>query len=141
MALIEIKLSNGQSIFAETDEPVSRAAVRSRVIGADGAPADASLGAGLGGDPGGPIDAAVGDHGLAKIDFQAVMATVKGVAKDLSKAMSGLDLGPDSYEISFGVKLSADAGVVFARAGGEASFEVKMAWEGRRRPAADAPSD
>ena len=138
MALVEIKLSNGKSIFAETDEPRGSAPLQSGVIRPDRAPLDASIG-GVG--HGAPIDAAVGDHGLAKIDFAAVMATVKGVANDLSAALGGLELGPSSYEVSFGVKISADAGVVFARAGGEASFEVKLAWEGRKRSAADASSD
>ena len=35
---------------------------------------------------------------------------------------------PDEVEIEFAVKLSTDANVIIARAGGEANFRINMKW-------------
>ena len=40
------------------------------------------------------------------------------------------NIRPDEFEITFGVKLSAQAGLVFARAGGEGTFQVTLKWKG-----------
>lgn len=37
---------------------------------------------------------------------------------------------PDEVELEFGVKLSTDANVIIARAGGEANFRVTLRWSG-----------
>jgi hypothetical protein len=49
---------------------------------------------------------------------------VKGIVAELRSAADW----PDEVEIAFGVKLSADAGVIIARAGGEANFTISMKW-------------
>ena len=36
---------------------------------------------------------------------------------------------PDEVEVSFGLKLDAEAGAVVAKAGTEASINVKLTWE------------
>jgi hypothetical protein len=48
-------------------------------------------------------------------------------------------LKPTSAEIEFGVKLTASAGAIFAKAGGEAVFNVKLAWEPGASTAPAAP--
>lgn len=40
------------------------------------------------------------------------------------------ELGPDQHEIEFGIKLSAEAGVVIAKTAVEGHFTVKMSWRG-----------
>jgi Trypsin-co-occurring domain 1 len=47
---------------------------------------------------------------------QAVMARLK-------------DMGPEGVEISLGLKLSAEAGVVISKVAGEASLVVKLTWK------------
>lgn len=40
------------------------------------------------------------------------------------------ELGPDQHEIEFGIKLSAEVGVVIAKTAMEGHFTVKMTWRG-----------
>lgn len=49
---------------------------------------------------------------------------VKGIVAQLREAADR----PDSVEVEFGVKLSADANVIIARTGGEANFRVALKW-------------
>ena len=52
---------------------------------------------------------------------------------------------PTTVELEFGIKLDAEAGALVARAGAEASFNVKLIWQREARPAPAAlhnqPSD
>ena len=59
-----------------------------------------------------------------------------GLALELSSLALGLALelgslakAPDLVEVEFGIKLSADAGLIIARAGSEASLRVKIGWK------------
>lgn len=47
--------------------------------------------------------------------------------------MRGLDEPPDKVVLTFGIKLTAAAGVVIAHATSEANFEVRVEWN-RQRP-------
>jgi hypothetical protein len=38
-------------------------------------------------------------------------------------------LAPDEYEVEFGLKLNAEAGVVVAKTSAEGNFTVKMSWK------------
>ena len=49
----------------------------------------------------------------------------------MSKLKSGLTTPADEIEVAFGVKLSAEAGVVFSSVGGEVTFEVTLKWNGK----------
>ena len=51
------------------------------------------------------------------------------ISKVVSKLKSGLTTPANEVEITFGLKLSAEAGVVFGSVGGEVTFEVKLKWE------------
>ncbi|MEU7225584.1 CU044_2847 family protein [Streptomyces chrestomyceticus] len=46
-------------------------------------------------------------------------------------------LAPDEYEVGFGVKLNAEAGVVVAKTSAEGHFTVRLGWR-RDEPAAPA---
>lgn len=46
---------------------------------------------------------------------------------------------PTTVELEFGLKLDADAGALIARAGAEASFTVKLIWEGETHPVPTIP--
>jgi hypothetical protein len=39
------------------------------------------------------------------------------------------DLAPDEYEVEFGMKLNAEAGVIVAKTALEGHFTVKLAWK------------
>ncbi|NJO75930.1 MAG: hypothetical protein HC833_20565 [Leptolyngbyaceae cyanobacterium RM1_406_9] len=51
------------------------------------------------------------------------------ISKVVSRLKSGLTTPANEVEVTFGLKLSAEAGVVFGSVGGEVTFEVKMKWE------------
>ncbi|MBD2261111.1 CU044_2847 family protein [Pseudanabaena sp. FACHB-2040] len=62
--------------------------------------------------------------------LEEALDTVKPVAATvLSRLRSGLTTPADGIEVTFGLKLSAEAGVVFGSVGGEVTFEVKLTWE------------
>ncbi|MEM9447311.1 MAG: CU044_2847 family protein [Cyanobacteria bacterium P01_E01_bin.6] len=46
----------------------------------------------------------------------------------LSRLQAGLTTPADEVEVSFGLKLSAQAGVVFGSVGGDVTFGVKLKW-------------
>ncbi|WP_406175890.1 CU044_2847 family protein [Streptomyces sp. NBC_00996] len=47
-------------------------------------------------------------------------------------------LAPDEYELEFGIKLNAEAGVVVAKTAAEGHFNVRLGWQRQR---AAAPAD
>lgn len=127
MSLVEIKLSKDESVWIEAEDGSVGPTVHFQEEGV----VDASLAGDM---------RAASAGAIVKMDFQQVLVPIKGLARDMSAAFATLDIGPDSYEITLGVKVTADAGVVFAKAGGEASIEVKMSWEGLRKPKVVAPN-
>jgi hypothetical protein len=68
------------------------------------------------------------------IQFESIMKSIKDIAENAYISMRNIseDARPDSYEISFGMKFSADAGVVFARLGSEGNFLVKLTWMAKK---------
>lgn len=50
------------------------------------------------------------------------------LSKVASRLKSGLTTPADEVEITFGLKLTAAAGVVFSSVGAEGTFEVKVKW-------------
>src|SRR5450631_698287 len=65
---------------------------------------------------------------LPNIDFETALATIKSATSQLMETLSSIDKRPDECELEFGIKLSAAAGAILAKAGAEANFTVKMKW-------------
>jgi hypothetical protein len=63
-----------------------------------------------------------------KIDITAAVQNVKSLAAELMSALATVDPKPKGWEVTFGIKLSASAGVILAKAGSEANFGIKMSW-------------
>lgn len=62
--------------------------------------------------------------------LEQALDSIKPVAATVvSRLQSGLATPADEVEVTFGLKLSAEAGVVFGSVGGEATFEIKLKWE------------
>jgi predicted nucleic acid-binding Zn-ribbon protein len=49
-------------------------------------------------------------------------------------------LAPDEYEVEFGLKLNAEAGIVVAKTSAEGHFTIKMSWK-REATAGDPPPE
>jgi len=64
--------------------------------------------------------------------FDESFDDLRALAASLTAKLDTPDLRPDGIEIEVGVKVSAEAGIVFASAGGEATMSVKMTWN--RKP-------
>jgi len=67
------------------------------------------------------------------IQFENIMKSIKDIAENAHIGMKEINEGarPDSYEISFGMKFTVDAGIVFAKVGSEGNFSVKLTWMGK----------
>ncbi len=63
------------------------------------------------------------------IAFDEAIARIKPMANQLVGALKDLAESPKSVEVRFGLKLSAAAGIIVAKAATEANFEVKLTWE------------
>jgi Trypsin-co-occurring domain 1 len=66
----------------------------------------------------------------AKESLDDALVVVAPVARKIvNRLRSGLTEDADEVEVKFGLKLSSQAGVVFAAAGAEVNFEVTMKWK------------
>jgi hypothetical protein len=62
------------------------------------------------------------------------MSAIKGMARRVAETSSSLKAHekPSQIEVEFALKLTSEAGVYVAKAGTEASFNVKLIWEGQK---------
>lgn len=77
----------------------------------------------------------------AKETLDTALDKVKPVAQTvLSKLTSGFTNPADEVSVTFGLRLSAEAGVVFSSVGGEVTFEVSLTWQkpSQLKPSEDA---
>lgn len=100
--LARVKLANGEELMVEVDEPPTTG-VKAVSVGRGG-----------------------------EIEFGPALENVKSAAGQLLEKLREIAVPPDSCEISFGIKLSASAGVILAKAGTEANFTIKMSWAARK---------
>ena len=69
---------------------------------------------------------------LARASAEAMdraMDTIRDMAERTKKAVDSIQMRPDDIEVTFGIKLTAEAGALIAKVGGEAQLEVKLAWK------------
>ena len=62
--------------------------------------------------------------------LESVLGQIGPVMSGLMRELRSSGGWPDEMEIEFGVKLSSDANVIVARAGGEANFRITVRWSG-----------
>lgn len=100
--LLELSLNDGGTVLVEVDDPVTSPVVRG------GRTQSAVIEAGA------SLEQVLGKLGPA---LRSIVAQVRDAADR-----------PDQVEIEFAVKLSTDANVIIARAGGEANFRIALRW-------------
>lgn len=70
---------------------------------------------------------------LAKATSEALdraMDTIRGMAIRTKTAVDSLgDVMPKDVEVTFGIKLTAEAGAIVTKVGGEAQLEIKLVWK------------
>ncbi|SCF28461.1 CU044_2847 family protein [Micromonospora mirobrigensis] len=60
--------------------------------------------------------------------LQQALARVRPAAEAVLDSVRGMASAPDKVTVEFGVKLTAEAGVVVARTAAEANFTVSVEW-------------
>lgn len=74
--------------------------------------------------------------------LEQALDTIKPVASTVvSRLKSGLTTPADEVEVTFGLKLAAEAGVVFGSVGGDVTFEVKLKWGKDQEKASGSTDD
>ncbi|MFD7445176.1 CU044_2847 family protein [Streptomyces sp. NPDC059909] len=63
--------------------------------------------------------------------LQEALAHIRPAVDAVADSVRGLASRPDSVSVEFGIKLSAEAGVVVAKAASEANFAVRLEWDAR----------
>lgn len=71
-----------------------------------------------------PIDMA--DRSIKALD--SAMNAIYYMAKRVNSAVDAIDKKPDGVEVEFGLKLDAETGAIIAKAGIEATLNVKLIW-------------
>lgn len=62
-------------------------------------------------------------------DFlDATFNQIKTFSNEITNAISNIDVAPDEFEVEFGVKFAADAGIIISSISSEASITVKLKW-------------
>ena len=106
--LVEFALEDGTTFLVEVDkQPTQR-----------GEPKAVSRGNGV------SVTAASKKFDQALEEIKPVITTVVSKLKDI-------DITPNETEIKFGVKLTANAGIVFSSLGSELTFEITVKWNNK----------
>ncbi|AKJ13384.1 hypothetical protein ABB07_26150 [Streptomyces incarnatus] len=82
-----------------------------------------------------------GPAAQASSTFEGALDGVRSAAQSALRVFRDGSLRPDSVELEFGVKLTAEAGAVIAKGAAEGQLVVRLAWSSRRpgaEPAAAA---
>jgi hypothetical protein len=74
-----------------------------------------------------------GETAVAKLDtsLEVALAQARPAAEAVIDTFH--DLGPDVVEAEFGLRVDAEAGAVFAKAGAGAHFTIKLKWNAPER--------
>jgi hypothetical protein len=71
--------------------------------------------------------------------FEEAIASILPAAEIVTRELRKLT--PDELGVELGIKLTAEAGAVIAKAGGEANFKVTLKWSDLRKGQAAAEQD
>jgi hypothetical protein len=61
--------------------------------------------------------------------LDSAMNAIHSMARRVAATVDALSDPPGQVEVEFGLKLTADAGALIARAGSECTINVKLSWE------------
>jgi Trypsin-co-occurring domain 1 len=74
----------------------------------------------------------------AQQTFETALDQIKPVASTIISKLKDLNTPADEVEVKFGIKLTADAGAVFASIGGEVNYEITLKWKQNKLNSSDA---
>lgn len=70
--------------------------------------------------------------------FEEMLDKVKPVASTIVEKLRGLTTPADEVAVKFGLKLTAEAGVVFTSLGSEVTYEISLKWQEKSVSTADS---
>jgi Trypsin-co-occurring domain 1 len=73
----------------------------------------------------------------AQQTFETALDQIKPVASTIISKLKDLNTPADEVEVKFGIKLTADAGAVFASIGGEVNYEITLKWNQNKLKSSD----
>jgi hypothetical protein len=62
--------------------------------------------------------------------LDAAIESIQAMSARFRRAVEGMPAKPSSFELEFGVKLTAEAGAIISKVSGEASLNVRLTWQG-----------
>ena len=82
----------------------------------------------------GPVPGPVSNEGIVqdlRQRLDAVLEVVKDTAESVHTSLARIspEAKPDGVNVTFGIKLTGEVGIVFAKAGTEATFEITLKWD------------
>ena len=83
-------------------------------------------------EPPGGYTLAASEAGVTRVisskRLEEALDRIKPIANALFHRLNSIDVTPDEVEVKFGVKLTAEAGVIISATAAEANFEFKLKW-------------
>lgn len=67
----------------------------------------------------------------SKISFEAALDRIKPIANIVINKLREMEKSVDEIEVQFGLKMNAQAGVIFASTGLEANYTIKLKWSNK----------
>ena len=117
LSLVEFPLKDGGSVLIETDE---------RALAPDASPSGRPATRGLRPAAPAPTEIIPAAHSL-----ESALEAVRPVLESVTRLIH--EIAPDDWEVTFGIKLNAQAGAFIARAGLEGNFQIRMTWKASDR--------
>ena len=70
-------------------------------------------------------------NGITELEksFSDACDDIKKIIDSVSKKISEIEKKPDQIELSLGIKISSDTGLIIAKVGAEGSLGVKLTWK------------
>lgn len=66
--------------------------------------------------------------------LEEALTPLRTIASSVINKLKGLELQPDEVSLELGMKITAESGVVLAKAGGEAHLQVTLTWKKSEAP-------
>ncbi|MGW0764521.1 CU044_2847 family protein [Streptomyces sp. NPDC002676] len=106
--LVEFETEDGAFVVVETAEPATGTRLVARGEGGEGPAAQTAR------------------------TFEGALAGVRSAAQSALRVFRDGALRPDSVELEFGVKLTAEAGAIIAKGAAEGQLVVRLGWSAQR---------
>ena len=65
---------------------------------------------------------------VVRTDLDQVSNAIAGMVEGIASSLDRRGKMPEELDVSFSIKITAEAGVIVSRIGGEASMQVRLGW-------------